>query len=147
MRKLSCAVMLAVVVVLSFSLVQTSFSRENAPETQLMGKWQITHRPVDKEGKPCPFLPETIEFFKDRTLLMSNFPGVHLAYKIEITEDERKALEQRSEWFKGKRLLLVRPNPRMGWTNTPMVYVYAVTKDGLSLTVEGWDTATFKQVK
>jgi len=72
---------------------------------------------------------------------------MHLPYKTELTADEQQALAKRSEGFKGKQLLLVKPNPRMDWRTTPMVYIYTVNKNDMTLTVQGWETATFKRVK
>jgi hypothetical protein len=147
MFRILVAILLLSVVTLSFSPVRLAFANEANSDVLLLGKWKITHRPVNAAGKPCPFLPETIEFFKDQSLIMSNVPGMHLPYKTDLTTDEMQALEKRSEGFKGKRLLLVKPTPRMDWRSTPMVYIFSVTRDGLSLTVQGWETATFKRVK
>lgn len=147
MPRFSGIMLFLAVTMLSFSPVQQAFSKEVKSGGPLLGKWKITHRPVNAAGKPCPFLPETIEFFKDRTLIMSNLPGKHLPYKIELTADEMQAFEKRSEGFKGKSLLLVKPSPRMDWQSTPMVYIYEITREGLFLTIQGWETATFKRVK
>lgn len=114
----------------------------------LTGAWQITHRPVDAAGKPCPFLPDAIQFFKDGTLSMSNMPKkMRLPFKTDPTADERQALEERAAAFKGQQLLLVKPNPRLDWRATPMVYIYTVSADTLTLNIQGWETATFKRSK
>jgi hypothetical protein len=80
-------------------------------------------------------------------LVMSNFPGMKMAYKTDLTADEKTALAKRSDSYIGKQLLLIKPNPRIEWSNTPMVYIYSVMKDVLTLNVVGWETATFKRVK
>jgi hypothetical protein len=147
MLKKSFFAFLLVAVTLSFSPVRQACAAEAKPSAALLGSWKITHRPVDQAGKPCPFLPESIEFFQDQTLTMSNIPGRHLPYKTELTAPERRMLEARKESYKGKELLLIKPNPKMDWSSTPMVYVYSVTKDGLALTAEGWEPSTFKRVK
>lgn len=115
--------------------------------TKLTGTWSITHRPVNQAGVPCPFLPETIQFYQDGTVTMSNVPNARFPFKTELTASERKALDDASQTFRGKPLLLIKPSPRMDWLSTPMVYVFAVTGNQLSLTPEGWETATFKRVK
>jgi len=147
MRKYAVMFGILAVIVLSLSFAQQAHSKEAMADGQLLGTWQITHRPVDAAGKPCQFLPETIVFLKDHSLIMSNVPGVHLPYKTVLTVEETQALEKRSESFKGKSLLLVKPTPRIDWRATPMVYIYTVTRNGLTLTVEGWETATFKRLK
>lgn len=139
-------VCLTVALLLSISLAQHALAAENGV-ANLLGSWSITHRPVNEAGQPCPFLPEGIQFFKDQTLVMSNMPGRHFPFKIELSAEERKAIESRSEEFQGKKLLLVKPMPNMPWEKTPMAYVYSVTKDELTLVVLGWDPATFKRTK
>jgi hypothetical protein len=147
MRRYAVMFGILAAIMLSLSFVQQVFSKEAKTDGLLLGTWKITHRPVNAAGKPCPFLPETIVFLKGHSLIMSNVPGAHLPYKTELIAEETQALEKRSESLKGKRLLLVKPSPRMDWRSTPMVYVYTVTRDGLTLTVQGWETATFKRVK
>ena len=136
-----------VAVALSLALVPKGFATENNAASQLLGTWQITHRPVNGAGEPCPFLPESIEFFKNQTLVMSNLSGRPLPYKTELTAAEKQSFEARSAGYRGKSLLIVKPIPQMDWTSTPMVYIYAVTKDGLTLIVDGWEPSSFKRVK
>lgn len=147
MRTPLLAVLLLAATLLSCAAIRPASAKEAPANTQLLGTWKITHRPVDAAGTPCPFLPETMQLFKDQTLIMSNVPNMHLPYKTELAAEETEALEKRSETFKGKKILLVKPNPRMDWRATPMVYIYTVTGNELTLTVQGWETATFKRVK
>ena len=127
--------------------VQGAFAKDTSAPAQLVGNWKITHRPVNESGQPCPFLPETIQFLKDQTLIMSNLPGRALPFKTELTAAEKSAMIERTDAYKGKSLLLVKPIPQMDWSATPMVYIYSVSKDTLSLTVEGWEPAAFSRVK
>lgn len=113
----------------------------------LFGQWKMTLRPVDDAGKPCPFIPESIQFFKDQTLIMSSAPGQRFQFKTSLTEDEKKAIEAKYPDVKGKSILLIKPNPKMDWRSTPMVYIYSVDKNELTLTVHGWESAKFKLVK
>ncbi|GFO66728.1 hypothetical protein GMLC_03070 [Geomonas limicola] len=137
---------LAVTMLLSLFLVPQALASESAAGN-LLGSWSITHRPVNGAGKPCPFIPEGIEFFKDQTLVMSNMPGRHFPFKFELSAEERKAIESRSAEFQGKQLLLVKPVPNMPWEKTPMAYAYSVTANELTLEVLGWEPATFKRSK
>jgi hypothetical protein len=147
MRKKTFFVVLLAAALLSIALVPQLFAKEANPANPLSGAWKITHRPVNDAGVPCPFLPEAMNFLGDGSLEMSNIPGMHMPYKTKLTADEKKALEKRSEEYKGKSVLLVKPNPKMEWLNTPMVYIYSVAGDVLSLTPQGWETATFQRVK
>ena len=132
---------------LSISFVPQAFAKEVKSADPLLGSWKISQRPVNAAGVPCPFLPDSIQFLKDRSLVMSNVPGLHMPYKTELTAAERQAFEERSAEYQGKSLLLVKPNPKMEWLSTPMVYIYSISKDELLLTAQGWEQATFKRVK
>jgi len=134
-------------IVLAFSPVPQANANDSDASAQLLGNWKLTYRPVNAADKPCPFLPETIDFQKGQHLIMSNLPGRPLPYKTDLTPAERKAFEARSPFYKGKNLLLVKPVPQMDWLSTPMVYAYKISKDGLILITEGWDPATFKRLK
>lgn len=146
MHKLSIVILLVAAAILSFSPVQSAFAKDAKSAELLYGKWSITHRPVDKSGQPCPYIPESIEFFKDSTVVMSNMPDTHMPFKIDLTADEKQAIEQRTG-SKGKKIMLIKPNPQIDWTLTPMVYIYSVNKKELSLTIQGWEKATFKMEK
>jgi hypothetical protein len=148
MRRNKFVVLLLIASMLLISLASLSFAKEKEAASPLLGTWKITHRPLNDAGVPCPFLPESMQFFKDQTLVMSNFPGgVHLPYKTDLSPAEKQAFEKKSESFKGKSLLLVKPNPNMDWTTTPMVYIYSVNKNELTLTATGWEPATFRRAK
>ena len=138
--------LLLVASVITFIPVPQASANETG-NTQLLGAWKLTHRPVNAAKEPCSYLPESLEVFSHQTLIMSNFPNMPMSFKTELTDAETQAMVARSASFKGKSLLLVKPNPMMDWLSTPMVYVYSVTKEGLSLTVEGWEPATFKRVQ
>jgi len=124
--------------------VQSAFASDAKEIALLQGKWHIVKKPVDKSGKPCPYIPDAIEFFKDGTLEMSNMPGMHMPFKTDLASDEKQIFEKRPE-FKGKKLLLVKPNPQMDWKATPMVYIYEVGKNQLSLKVQGYEKALFRK--
>jgi len=144
MRRNSMVALLLLAFMLSIGFAPQAFSKETSP---LAGTWDITHRPVDAAGKPCPYLPDSITFFNDSSLVMSNFPGMHMAFKTKLTAAETEAFDRKAPEYHGKSLLLVKLNPKMEWTATPMVYVYSVVKDEMQLTARGWDAATFKRVK
>jgi len=134
-------------IVLAFSPVPQAKANDSDASAQLLGSWKITYRPISESKKPCPFLPETIDFQKGKNLIMSNLPGQQLPYKTDLTPAERTAFEARSPFYKGKNLLIIKPVPQMDWLSTPMVYAYKISKEGLVLGTDGWDPATFKRLK
>ena len=147
MRKYPFMLILLVIGLIICSPARSAFSKEYQTSNVLFGKWKMTLRPLDDSGKPCPFIPESIEFFKDQTLIMSSAPGQHFQFKTNLTADEKQSIEARFAGFKGESILLVKPSPHMDWRSTPMVYIYSVGKNELTLTVQGWRPAKFKLVK
>jgi hypothetical protein len=144
MNKLFLFLLLTAISLTMTPLVQSSFANDAKSTGLLQGKWDIVKKPAHKSGDPCPYIPDTIEFFKDGTLELSNMPDMHMPFKTDLTSDEKDAIEQRPG-FKGRKLLLVKPNPRMDWKSTPMVYIYEVSENQLSLTVQGYEKATYKK--
>jgi hypothetical protein len=168
MHRLAAVILLSAAVVVSLVSFQAAFAAQSpyggrqmqpaqpgkptdaakpiTPVSLLAGKWTMTNNPVDESGKPCPYLPKTIEFFQDGTLLMSNVGDIHMHYKTELMAKETEAFDKRPE-LKGQQLLLIRPTSEMAWTATPMVYTYTVNRIELTLTMQGWPKATFKRTK
>jgi len=135
---------------LAIGLMTSYLSPANAAQSKndnLTGTWTKTACTVDAAGKPCPFIPDTIQFFDDQTLNMSNVPIKHLAFKTDVTAGEIEKIVKRKPELKGKRLLLIRINPKMEWAATPMIYAYTVEKDELTLITTGWEPAVFARVK
>jgi len=126
--------------------VQPAFSGEPLNNTKLIGSWTKTLSPTDSAGNPCPFVPDSMEFYKDQTMTMPNFGTQHLPYKTTVTLDEKLSIEKRSPDLKGKNLLLIKPNPNMDWARTPMAYGYSVEKNELTLILQGWPPAKFARV-
>jgi hypothetical protein len=115
-------------------------------DAKLIGSWIRTLNPTDSSGNPCPFVPNTIEFFPDNTMTMSGFGSRHLPYKTALTRVEKHVIEERNPGFKGRNLLLVLPDPSSNWFYTPMAYAYSVEKNELTITVHGWTPAIFTRV-
>jgi hypothetical protein len=114
---------------------------------KLVNSWKMTINATDKTGTPCPFTPEVFDFYSDQTVVLSNSDGQHLPYKITVTPEEREIIEKRVPEFKGKKLLLIKPNPNMEWTSTPMIYVYAFRGDSFLITLPGFSSAKYKLIK
>jgi len=122
--------------------IQPAFSEQPPVDAKLIGAWTTKECSIDSAGSPCPYLPESMEFFKDQTMTMSNLGDQHFSYKTTLTKEEKKAIEQNNPEYKGKSLLLIKYNPNADWASTPM-YVYSVDKDELTLILKGWSPAQF----
>ena len=136
--------MLAVLVLVTYQ-IQPAFSAKSKSDSNLVGSWKMIQKATDSEGKPCSFVPEVFDFFIDKTVVLSNFGSAHLPYTTSVTPEEKQIIEKRVPELKGKNLLLIKPNPNMGWTNTPMVYAYEINKNKLSIILQGFSPATFEK--
>jgi hypothetical protein len=112
-------------------------------DARLIGSWIRTLNSTDSYGNPCPYVPNTMEFFLDNTMIMSDFGSRHLPYKTSLTKVERHVTEERNPDLKGRNLLLVLPDPSYNWFYTPMAYAYSVEKNELTIMVHGWSPAKF----
>lgn len=118
-----------------------------AEDPKLIGVWKLTVPSKDESGKPCPFVPDSMEYFKDQTMVMSNFGSQHLPYKTTLSKDERMKIDQSIPAFKGKGVMLIKPNPNMDWLSTPMKYAYTIKSNELTLILQGYTPAKFKKQK
>jgi hypothetical protein len=125
------------------SQVQPVFASEANKNIKLIGFWTKTLNATDPLGNPCPFVPDTMEFFKDQTITLSNFAIEHLPFKTDLTMREKQMMEERNPDLKGKKLLLVKPDPSIEWLVTPMVYGYSIEKNELTFMLQGWSAAKF----
>jgi len=122
---------------------QPVFASDAKSDSNLIGTWKMTQNATDSAGKPCPFVPETFDFYVGQKVALSNFRGGQLPYKTTVSKEEREIIESRTPELKGKSLLLIKPNPNMGWTNTPMIYAYSINKNELTLILQGYNPAKF----
>lgn len=142
MKTIIYMVVLAAIGIL-FIQANPAISGEPKENSKLIGTWTMSHNSTDASGKPCPFVPESMAFFKDHSLTMVNFGDQHLPFKTVLTKEERQVIEKKNPALKGMTILLVKPNPGMDWESTPMVYGYSIVKNELTLTLQGWSPAKF----
>jgi hypothetical protein len=116
---------------------------------RLEGVWKMVRPSTDAAGNPCPFVPESFDFRKDGTVIMSNMPpGMTARYRIAPAEDEAKAVAARTgvNW-KGKEMLLMMMGPGDDWAGRSMPYRYSIKGDELTLEVKDWSPSRFKRVR
>gem|GEM_PF-1518023 len=141
MKKFAYVLVLVAIAVLASRIDPASAAPGD--DVKLLGVWTMTQNSMDKSGQPCPFVPQTMQFFKDGSVLMTCFGEQHLPYKITLTKDERQAIEKRNPELAGKNIMLVKPDPAMDWASTTMVYGYTIVNSELTLTIQGWSPAKF----
>jgi hypothetical protein len=126
--------------------VQPVLAREPHQSFKLVGSWAKTLNSTDPNGNPCPFVPDTMEFFMDRSMNSSDYGSRRLPFKTSLTRLERHMTEERNPDLKGKNLVLILPDPSYTWVYTPMAYGYSVEGNELTLILNGWSPAKFTRV-
>jgi hypothetical protein len=124
-----------------------AFADEPISNSKLINSWEMTINATDSTGAPCPFTPDKFEFYSDNTVVLSNYGDQHLSYKPKVTPEEREIIVKRVPEFKGQQLLLIKPNPTMDWTSTPMVYAYTFRGGSFLISLPGFSSAKYKLVK
>lgn len=51
-------------------LMSIQANRAFSTESELVGAWNISVPPRGLSGEPCPFVPDSIQFFADKTMTM-----------------------------------------------------------------------------
>ena len=145
MKRFVVTVMLVSAALLSAQLQAASAAYHHSDQ-KLIGSWVKTLNSSDPSGNPCPFVPDTMEFFQDNTMTMAGFGSRRLPYKTALSKIERHVVEERRPELKAKDLLIILPNPGYNWYFSPMTYAYSVEKNELTITVHGWTPAKFTRV-
>jgi hypothetical protein len=97
----------------------------------LEGKWQAINPQGNESEK---YLSDEIEFFRDRTVVLSDFPGKKLPYKSELSAAEKELIKKNYPELYGKNILLIILDPsQKDWMRNAAVFQYDVTGNELSL--------------
>ena len=116
-------------------------------KASLVGTWQLVENARDKEGKPCPFVAEQIEFTADGKMISPNMP-VPFQYKVNPDKVEAEGAIMRNPDLKGMviMLALVGDSPS-DWSKAPIVYGVQLKDSQLIMKVSGYTPARYKKQK
>lgn len=142
MKKSTRMVLLAVAGTI-LTQIQPAYSYGPHSDRNLFGSWTMTHYATDSSGNPCPYVPESIKFFIDKTVMIPRFGNHRFPYKTTVSLEEREKIEKRVPELKGKKLLLIKLGTKFDWDTTPMVYAYSVENNELTLILQNWSPAKF----
>jgi hypothetical protein len=111
----------------------------------LEGKWQAVESQGNKSEK---YLSDEIEFFRDGTVTMSDFPDKRLPFKTGLSKEEKGLLKKNYPELEGKNIVLIMlDSAQHDWLGNAVAYQYEVTANELSLRPVISDTATkFRRV-
>lgn len=113
----------------------------------LLGKWQLVERAQDKDGKPCPFVGQQIEFTADGKMISANMP-MPFKYKVNPTKAEVDAALLKNPELKGMEIMLaMMGNSKADWSKAPIVYGVQLKDNHFTMKVSGYTPALYKKFK
>jgi hypothetical protein len=113
----------------------------------LTGRWQLVENALDKEGKPCPFVGQQLEFTSDGKMISANMPAP-FRYKVNPAKAEVTGALTRNPELKGMEILLATiGDAQIDWTKARIVYGVQVKGDQLTMKVSGYTPARYKKLK
>ena len=113
----------------------------------LIGKWKLVETAKDKDGKPCPFVGQQLEFTADGKMISANMP-MPFQYKINPAPNEAESALARNPELKGMELMLANPKPGPGdWSKAPIVYGIELKGGDFIMKVSGYTPARYKKQK
>jgi len=114
---------------------------------ELIGKWQLVEIAQDKEGKPCPFVGQQIEFTADGKMISANMP-MPFNYKVNPTKAEVEAAIAKNPELKGMEIMLASMGgSRIDWSKAPIVYGVQLKDNQFTMKVSGYTPARYKKRK
>lgn len=113
----------------------------------LIGKWQLVKNAMGKDGKPCPFVGQQIEFTADGKMISANMP-MPFKYKVNPTPAEAEVAITKNPELKGMELMLaMMGNSQSDWSKAPIVYGVQLKDKQFTMKVSGYTPARYKKLK
>jgi hypothetical protein len=109
----------------------------------LIGRWQLVENARDKDGKPCPFVGQKIEFTADGKMISANMP-MPFRYKANPGKTEVDAAVTRNPELKGMDILLATMgDAQIDWTKARIVYGVQLKGNQFIMKVSGYTPARY----
>ena len=113
----------------------------------LIGKWKLVENARDKEGNPCPFVGQQIEFTADGKMISANMP-VAFRYKVNPDKTEVEGAIARNPELKEMEIMLaMMGNSQSDWSKAPIVYGVELKGSQFIMKVSGYTPARYKKQK
>ena len=113
----------------------------------LIGNWQLVKNAMDKNGKPCPFVGQQVEFTTDGKMISGNMP-VPFKYKVNPTSAEAEAAIMKNPELKGTEIMLaMMGNAQSDWSKAPIIYGVQLKGNQFTMKVPGYTPAHYKKKK
>ena len=126
------------------SLASAATALDNAA---LVGSWQLTENAMDKDGKPCPFVGQKIQFTANGKMISANMP-MPFSYKVNPAKEEVAAAIAKNPELKGMDIMLATMGEgQIDWTKARIVYGVELKGDKFTMKVSGYTPARYKKIK
>ena len=126
------------------SLASAATALDNAA---LVGSWQLTENAMDKDGKPCPFVGQKIQFTANGKMISANMP-MPFSFKVNPDKAELESAITKNPELKGMDILLATMGDgQIDWTKARIVYGVELKGDKFTMKVSGYTPARYKKIK
>ena len=113
----------------------------------LIGTWHLVKPAMDKEGKPCPFVGQKIEFTANGKMISANMP-MPFRYKVNPGKEEMDAAITKNPELNGMEIMLASMGEgQIDWTKARIVYGVALKDKQFTMKVSGYTPAEYKKQK
>lgn len=113
---------------------------------RLVGKWRLLEIARDRNGQPCPFVSEQIEFTADGRLLTVGMPVV-FRYKVNPGKAVAAEAIKRNPDLNGMEIMLAMEASQTDWSKAPITYGVKISDGTFLLKVSGYTPARYKREK
>lgn len=113
----------------------------------LIGTWQLVEPAMGKDGKPCPFVGQKIQFTANGKMISANMP-MPFSYKINPGKEEVESAITKNPELKGMELMLATMGEgQIDWTKARIVYGVELKGNQFTMKVSGYTPARYKKMK
>jgi len=126
------------------SMASVAVALDNAA---LVGTWKLVENVMDKDGKPCPFVGQKIQFTPNGKMISANMP-MPFSYKVNPGKEEVEAAITKNPELKGMELMLATMGDgQIDWTKARIVYGVELKGNQFIIKVSGYTPARYKKQK
>ena len=113
----------------------------------LIGTWQLVEPAMDKNGKPCPFVGQNIQFTANGKMISANMP-MPFSYKVNPGKEEVEAAISKNPELKGMELMLAAMGDgQIDWSKARIVYGVELKGNQFTMKVSGYTPARYQKAK
>jgi hypothetical protein len=113
----------------------------------LVGNWELVKNAMDKDGKPCPFVGQNLQFTTNGKMISANMP-MPFSYKVNPAKEEVEAAIAKNPELRGMDIMLATMGDGpIDWTKARIVYGVELKGNQFIMKVSGYTPALYKKKK